>query len=730
MLGSARIAAAGVLLAGPALLPASASAGQSPSAAARSGSAATFTRDVAPILYEHCIVCHHDGGLAPFPLLSYADTRPWARAVRQAVATRSMPPWKPSPGYGGPFHGERRLSDDAIRVIQEWVDGGAPEGDPMDLPPAPALPSGWHLEPPDLVVSMTETYVHEAGRQDNYRNFVAPIPVAAARYVRAFQFRPQSPAVHHARILLDRSGSARRRDREDPTPGYDDRLGDEARFPTGHLMAWAPGKIPAPAPDEIAWRLEPGTDLVMQLHLSPMAGPTPVRAEVGFYFADDPPTRTPAVLVLGNKTIDIPAGDAHHVVEDAYRLPVDVEVLAVYPHAHYLGRDLQAWATRPDGSRDWLIRIEDWDFDWQDEYRYVTPKRLPKGTTLHMRYTYDNSAGNPRNTQRQLARVRYGRRSTDEMAELVLQVLPRTAEDHEVLTSDFARKAIAVDVAGAEKRLRDEPGNYGAHHELGLYHLEAGRLDEAAGRFEGALELNPAFAPAHYNLGVILTARGELESAADRYRQALAHDPDHAESHANLGAVWQLQGRLDDAVGLYRRAIAIAPDLADAHHNLAGALQTLGRTDDAIASYRRVLELTPDDAAAHFHLAATLAARQPAAAVRHFRRAVEVNPDEPAYLNGLAWLLAVHPDDGVRNPHEAARFAEQAARLTGRRHALVLDTLAAALAAAGRYDQAVRTVEEALALLPAGEAVELAGRMRKRLGLYARRLAVSTFEPQ
>ena len=681
----------------------------------------TFAHDVAPILFEHCTTCHHRGGLAPFSLMTYADARPWARAIRQAVVSGSMPPWKPTPGYGGPFAGERRLTAGEVGIVQRWVDGGAVRGDPADLPPAPRPVDDWPLGAPDVVVTMPEAYVLRAEGPDEYRNFVAPIPVTSPRYVRAFHFRPRSRAVHHARLLLDRSGSARRLARVDPEPGYDDRLAGDAEFPEGHLLAWAPGRVPAFTPDDIAWRLEPGTDLVMQLHLPTVGVAEPIQAEVGFYFQAAPPRRTPAVVLLGDKTIDIPAGDSRHVVEDEYRLPVDVEALAVYPHAHFLGKDLQAFASLPDGSRRWLVRIADWDFDWQDEYRFADPVRLPRGTTLHLRYVYDNSAGNPANPSHPPRRVRYGRQSTDEMAELVVQVVTRTRADHDLLTRDFARKANAIDVAGAEKRVRDEPGSFRAHHELAVYYLEAGRLDESASRFERALRLDPGFAPAHYNLGLIHAERRQLEAAAGRFRQAVASDPAHARAHVGLGVTLQAMGRPDAAIEHYRRAVAIEPELADAHHNLAVALQALGRVGDAVRSYRRVLALTPGDAGVHFTLAGALAAeRRPAEAMRHYRRAVAGQPREPAFLNGLAWMLATHTDAALRDPAEATRLAETAASLTGRRHVLVLDTLAAAHAAAGRYREAVEAAEAALALVPAGEAPEVRAGIRGRLALYAR----------
>ena len=554
--------------------------------------APTFTRDVAPILYTHCAACHRAGGPAPFSLVTYAEVRPWARAIRQATASRTMPPWKPAPGHGGPFAGERHLGAAEIALIDRWVQQGATEGDADDLAPVPTWPSGWQLGPPDLVLTLPEPYRLSPGEEDQYRNFVLPIPLATARHVRAFDFRPGGRAIHHARLLIDPARSARRLDRRDPAPGYDDAMDDDARFPEGHLLAWAPGRIPAFEPEDLAWRLDPGVDLVLQLHLPASNVPESVAPQVGLYFADAPATGAPAAVLLGDKTMDIPAGAARHVVEDALRLPVDVEVLSVYPHAHYLGRDLQGFATLPDGSRRWLVRVDDWDFNWQDEYRLVEPLFLPAGTTLNMRYVYDNSAANRRNPSHPPRRVRYGRRATDEMAELVVKVRTRTPAARKRLARVLTLKANAVDLAGAEKRARDDASDFRAHHELGIYYLEAGRVAEAAERFRRVLRLHPGFAPALYNLGIIEGGAGRLEAAAARFEEALAHDPRHVGALTNYGILLHALGRPAQAVERYRAAIAVERDMAETHNNLAVALLALGRAAEAVPAAERAAQLT------------------------------------------------------------------------------------------------------------------------------------------
>ena len=563
-----------------------------PGAGAAGVEAPTFTRDVAPILHAHCAACHRGGGLAPFSLVTYEDVRPRARAIRQATAARTMPPWKPAPGHGGPFAGERRLDEADIAVIGRWVEQGAVEGDPADLARPPVWRSGWRLGPPDVVLALPEPYELAPGGEDEYRNFVLPAPLETTRHVRAFDFRPGGPAIHHARLLLDPGRSARRLDRRDPAPGYADELDDDARFPDGHILAWAPGRIPAFEPDDLAWRLDPGVDLVLQLHLPASEVPVRIAPEIGLYFADAPATRAPVAVLLGDKTIDIPPGAAAHVVEDALHLPVDVEVLSVYPHAHYLGSDLQGFATLPDGSRRWLVRIDDWDFNWQDEYRLVEPLFLPAGTTLRMRYVYDNSAANRSNPSYPPRRVRYGRRSTDEMAELVVKVRTGTPAERERLARVLTLKANAVDLAGAEKRVRDAPGDFRAHHELGIYHLEAGRAAEATERFLHVLRLHPGFAPAHYNLGIIEGGAGRLEAAAARFEEALAHDPAHVGALTNYGILLHAAGRPAEAVGLYRAAIAIEPDRPETHNNLAVALLALGRAAEAVPAAERAARLT------------------------------------------------------------------------------------------------------------------------------------------
>jgi Flp pilus assembly protein TadD/mono/diheme cytochrome c family protein len=588
----------------------------------------TYNEQIAPILNRHCVSCHRPDAVAPFSLSSYAEVRARARRVADATRRRVMPPWKPAPGVGR-FLGERLLGPEEVDLIQRWVAAGAPEGDADRVPEPPSWPDGWMRGTPDLVVTMDAPYLLPAAGEDVYRNFVVPVPVPGTRFVEAIELKPATTrGIHHARILVDRSGSARRLDAADPVPGYDDRHVDRARPPDGHFLGWAPGTVPSAVPDHLAWRLEPGTDLVIKTHLVPRGQPAPVQVSVGLFFTDTAPTETPAVVQLGSQTIDIPAGASSHVVEDRYRLPADVELLAVYPHAHFLARQVEANAVLPDGAVLPLIRIDDWDFAWQDEYRYVDPVRLPAGTEVAMRFVFDNSARNPDNPSRPPRRVRFGPRSTDEMAELMLQVLPVEAADRPVLVRDAARHVAEVVLAGSRHALAGDPGNATLRERVGNDLVATGRAAEAIGHLEAAVRLAPDRASAHYRLATVLTMTGRTAEAMRSYRRALELRPGFVEAHNNLGGLLHLAGDLDAAARHYRRTLALDPDHANAHFNLGTILLGAARFAEAEAEFRGTLAVRPDFADAHVGLGRALAGRRRiAAAAESYRAALRLNPD-------------------------------------------------------------------------------------------------------
>ena len=578
--------------------------------------AVTFSRDIAPILFDTCSSCHRpiadapvlragsdDDPIcvagAPFSVLDYASVRRHARAIASAVQRRAMPPWLPEPGHGA-FAGERRLRDDQIALITTWFDSGAPEGDPADAPKPPASSSGWQLGTPDLVLTPAEPYVLRPGTRDVFRNFVLPVPITTIRYVRAVEFRADRPQVlHHADVALDVTRASRLLDRADSGPGFATMDGGQVM----NVYGWTPGKVPVMEPSDTAWTLAPGDDLVLLLHMIAGGTDEAVQPSIGLFFSATPPTRTPISVKLESQAIDIPAGDANYVVEDSYVLPADVDAVSVYPHAHYLGKEMRGTATLPDGSQKDLVWIRQWDIRWQDRYRYQSPLFLPKGTRLAMRFTYDNSAANRRNPARPPQRVRAGPRSIDEMAQLWLEVVPRRAEDAAALNADYMRRAVLANVAGAETNVKGDPRAAPAHNLLASAYLQAGRVADAQAQLEEALRLDARDAEAHSNLGVVLQAQGRLADGMPHLRTAVQLKPKDDRVHFNLGNGLLAAGQPDAAMREFRAAIALNPENADAHLNLALILGPRRQLDEAIAHLRRVVEIDPRNADAYRNLA-------------------------------------------------------------------------------------------------------------------------------
>jgi Flp pilus assembly protein TadD len=325
-------------------------------------------------------------------------------------------------------------------------------------------------------------------------------------------------------------------------------------------------------PDGTQWALDPGSDLVVQLHLQPTGKPEAVRVSVGFFFSDAPPARAPVGIRLGSERIDIAAGNADYIVADSYTLPADVELIAIQPHAHNLARRMSAVATLPNGTKQALISIADWDFRWQEIYRYAQPVTLPKGTVVEMRYAYDNSAANPRNPHRPPARVVWGQNTANEMGDLWLQVIPTNSRDLPALSDSVSRKMRGEDLAANLVLLNRDPSDPAKHDTVGIFYLQSGQLDEAAAHFRESLRLKPDSAPTHYNLGLAFLGANRPADAANELREAIRLDPNHADAHNSLGAAYQVQGQQRAAVGEYRRATALRPDQSGARANLAWLL--------------------------------------------------------------------------------------------------------------------------------------------------------------
>ena len=374
----------------------------------------TYNRDIAPIMQADCMNCHREGEVAPFPLTTYEDARKRSKQIALVTQSRFMPPWKPESGFGH-FLDERRLSEHEVKLLAAWAEAGAPEGDAEDRPPVPKFAEGWQLGEPDLVIKMPEPFEVPADGRDVFRNFVMPIDIPADKLVAAVEFRPGNRrVVHHALFYLDSNGAARAKDAADPGPGYAS-FGGPGFIPTGALGGWSPGNTARFLPDGMGRYLKQGSDVSIQIHYHPSGKTETDQSSIGIHYVKQPSRKVVAGIMVLDRKLDIPAGAARHAIAASYTLPSDVTLVGIAPHMHLLGREMKATATLPDGRVEPLNWIKDWNFNWQDEYLYARPFKLPKGTRLDVEAWYDNSAENPANPSSPPRRVTWGEQTTDEM---------------------------------------------------------------------------------------------------------------------------------------------------------------------------------------------------------------------------------------------------------------------------------------------------------------------------
>jgi tetratricopeptide (TPR) repeat protein len=587
-----------------------------PAASQSASNAPTFGRDIAPIILQRCAPCHHDGGPAPFALVDYASVRKRGQLVRAAVQQRFMPPWLPEPGEVA-FAGDRRLTDQQIGAIAGWIDAGMPEGNRGDLPAAPRFSDEWQLGEPDLIVRLARPYTLPPSGPDVWRNFVVPIPTGHSQYVKTIEVRPGSARfVHHAIMAIDETGASRRRDAQDAEVGFEGMDMGDAHMPDGSILGWTPGMLPFPGIDDVRWQLDPGTDMVLQLHMVPSGKSEIIDPVIGFHFARaaGPGSPTYALQLDADDQLNIPPEAAEFTVTDTITLPVDVEVLAAYPHAHFLGRRVELSAQLPDGSQRSLLRIDRWDFKWQDVYRYATAVALPRGTVVTLRWSYDNTAANPRQVNHPAKRVTAGNRSSDEMAHLLLQMRLKTFEERDLLKETHYAHLV-----------QKNPGNAKFLYALGGVLKDRGRLAEAAGYYRQALAAQPDYAAAHINLGAVLMGLNRAGEAIEQLNAALRLDPDAAGAHYNLAFVLAATGRLDDAIHEYREALRCRPEFAQAHNNLGQLLAATRRLDEALVHLREAARLLPESPDVHQNLGAALRSRgDQAEAAQELQRAQQL----------------------------------------------------------------------------------------------------------
>ena len=386
--------------------------------------AVTFYRDVLPILQNRCQSCHRAGEIGPMPLGSYTEARPWAKAIRQAVVTRKMPPWN-ADGPHGKFRNDPSLSQAEIDKLTAWIDSGAPEGSAKDAPPARSFTEGWSIGTPDVVFEMPEAYDVPAAGTIEYTYIIVPTGFTQDRWLSSAEVRPGDRAVmHHANVYVREPGSAWLREYPYGKPFVPEEKGQRAA--TGGsssagasvreqvLVGYIPGRPAKQVPPGYGMLVPAGSDLVFQLHYTANGKPARDRTKVGFIFAKQLPEKRVIRIQASNSQFVIPPGAASYPVSGTTQLGVECELLDAYPHMHYRGQSMTLSATYPTGEKDQLLRVPRYDFNWQLVYEMGQPKLLPKGTVLRADATFDNSPNNRFNPDPK-AEVRWGDQSWEEM---------------------------------------------------------------------------------------------------------------------------------------------------------------------------------------------------------------------------------------------------------------------------------------------------------------------------
>jgi len=413
------------LIAGMALAAFFLSQGKS-GASGNNGEAVTFSKDVAPILFAKCATCHRPGEMAPMSLLTFKDVRPWAKSIREKVVSREMPPWHADPNHGQ-WLNDASLTQAQIETIRAWVDAGAKEGDPKDLPAAPKFANtGWKFGQPDVVLSMTEESAIPADGTVPYRYFTVPTNFTEDKYVQFAEIkRGDATVVHHVIVNVrePEAGTPQAAGGEITSAQQQQRVNPEAAqqparraSPDGMLVGWAPGMSPLTLKPGQAKLIKKGSVFVFQMHYTTTGTATKDRTSVALWFAKEPIEKR--VITRGVSTnaqaMIIPAGDANYESRSAYTFPEDVHILSFMPHMHVRGKDFEYTLVLPDGTRKILLRVPKYDFNWQLSYFVKEPIAVPKGSRLECVAHHDNSANNKFNPDPTKA-VRWGDQTWEEM---------------------------------------------------------------------------------------------------------------------------------------------------------------------------------------------------------------------------------------------------------------------------------------------------------------------------
>jgi hypothetical protein len=369
----------------------------------------TFHKDVEPLLQARCQSCHRPGEAAPMSLLTYKDARPWAKAIKEAVLVRKMPPWFADPAHGE-FANDRRLSQEEVDTLAAWADTGAKEGDPAVAPKPLTFTEGWVMGKPDLVIDMPESYDVPATGTVEYTYFVVPAGFTEDRWVQQVEVRPGNRSVVHHVVMIVRPpgakyvpdapiGHAYVPPRKDTPHKPDTGQGVLPRGQGGIEMigVYVPGGLPYVLKPGQARLIPKGSDIIFQMHYTTNGKAAADRSRIGFIFAKEPPAERVVNAYVSNQNLHIPAQEPNYQVNARVTLYQDIQLLSMFPHMHVRGKSFEYRATYPTGETETLLTVPKYDFNWQLTYYLKEPKLLPKGTVLECVAHYDNSPNNPFN---------------------------------------------------------------------------------------------------------------------------------------------------------------------------------------------------------------------------------------------------------------------------------------------------------------------------------------------
>ena|SRR5579872_6425311 len=379
----------------------------------------TFYKDVLPVLQNRCQECHRPGEIAPFSMLTYSDTRPWAKAIKSSVLAKKMPPWFADPTVGH-FSNDRTLSQSEVDTLVGWVDGGAKEGNAKDAPKPRAWVDGWNIQKPDLVLSMKEPFHIGAKEEVPYQYVIMPTEFKEDKWVQMVEGRPSNRSVvHHIVVFIRQPENKWLRGQPVGVPFVPPGGGKDFSNTSGGgsdiLMIYTPGMIPEVWRPGLAKKIPAGSDLVLQIHYTANGKDTTDLSQVGMVFAKEPPKERALTFGSYNLTFKIPPGDGNYRVDGMKNtFPNGVEILSFFPHAHLRGKSFEYRVTYPDGRVETVLRVPKYDFFWQLDYRLAEPLKLPPGSKVEVTGWYDNSANNPANPDPQ-KEVRWGEQSWEEM---------------------------------------------------------------------------------------------------------------------------------------------------------------------------------------------------------------------------------------------------------------------------------------------------------------------------